>query len=85
MKIKDLIEILEHRDPEMEVIVPYREFHEGECIDISWTEKLAFEEMNSQDVASVSRNGEFIFQNEPMLVIVPEEYDLREPVEDPPE
>lgn len=85
MKVKDLVGILENYDPEMEVIIPYREFHDGECIDISWTERLSFEMMESKDIVSVTREGNPIYVETEMLVIVPEEYDIIEKVEDPPD
>lgn len=85
MKAKDLIEILRGYDPEMEVIIPYREFHAGEFIDISWTERLSFEEMESKDTVSVTRDGDPIYEETTMLVIIPEEYDIFERAEEPPE
>ena len=85
MKIKDLIEVLRCYDPEMEVVIPYREFHEGKFIDISWTERLSFEKMDSKDVFSVTREGDPIYEEIEILVIIPEEYDILERVEEPPD
>ena len=84
MQAKDLIEILKGYDPEMEIIIPYREFRSGEFINISWTERLSFEEMESKDAISVTRDGDLIYQNTTMLVIIPEEYDIVESAGEPP-
>lgn len=84
MKAKDLIEILNAYDPEMEVIIPCKEFRSGKFVNISWTERLSFEEMDSKDAISVTRDGDLIYEETTMLVIIPEEYNIVENVEEPP-